>query len=268
MSKKLGEILHTEAAQAVPQFKKLIPNLPAFEDRGILYSEMLSVCAFLEAFRIDVVIESGRWRGQSTQVLAEYFREKPIVIESIELFLDENAEHVERKLKPYSNVILHYGDTHRLLPQIIERHVGKRIAILFDGPKGKAATDLFRLVIAKNPGIILGFFHDMRQPSDEMPNPSRPEFASEFPDAVYTDDREYVDRFKTLDQSCTTHLWSPWKIDGKPIGSYGPTLGIVHVSPKNRRVAWRQLPVLEASNIRRVIMSGLVLFAQQFKRDR
>lgn len=230
-----------------------------FEDRGILHSEMLAVCSLIESQKINVIIESGRWRGQSTEILAKYFHAKPVQIESIELFHDNNALYVEAKLARHSNVQLHYGDANRLVPFLAKKHPGKKIAVLFDGPKGKSAINLFRLSFLQAPNIVLGFFHDMRLPTSEMPNIGRKEMEEIFPQAFFTDDTDYVKEFQTLDEQCTTALWKPYSIDGNPIGSYGPTLAIIVPSQKDRNSAWRgmaglwmttQLALLKSSIVR------------------
>lgn len=198
-----------------------------FEDRGILNSEMLAVCSVAEELGAEVFIESGRWLGQSTEILARYFQGKPIAVESVEAFYDENALHVEKKLAGKSNLNLLYGDANIVIPHLAKKYRGKKIALLFDGPKGEAALDVFRLALLKNDQVVAGFFHDMRRPTPEMPNGSRQAMERVFPRAFYTDDRDFVEEFQALDAGCDTALWQPYSIDGKHIGSYGPTIGLV-----------------------------------------
>lgn len=198
-----------------------------FEDRGILNSEMLAVCSVAEELGAEVFIESGRWLGQSTEILARYFEGKPVLVESVEAFHDENAVHVEKKLAGKNNLHLLYGDANLVIPRLAQKYRGKKVALLFDGPKGEAALDVFRLALLKNDQVVAGFFHDMRRPTPEMPNCSRQEMETVFPVAFYTDDQDFVEEFKSLDTGCDTALWQPYSIDGKKIGSYGPTIGLV-----------------------------------------
>lgn len=204
-----------------------------FEDRGILNSEMLAACSLAEDLGVEVFIESGRWLGQSTEILARYFQNKPILIESIEAFYDDNALHVEKKLQGKENLHLLYGDANLVVPRLIKKYKGKKVALLFDGPKGRAALDVFRSALIRHDGVVAGFFHDMRRPTDEMPNGSRSEMESVFPHSFYTDDADFVQEFGALDAGCDTALWRPYAIDGKKIGSYGPTLGIVLPQPQD-----------------------------------
>lgn len=217
------EKVMTAARKHREEFSKITGG---FEDRGILNSEMLAVCSLAEDLGVEVFIESGRWLGQSTEILARYFENKPVIVESIEAFHDANALHVEKKLQGRKNLHLLYGDANLVVPQLIKKHRGKKVALLFDGPKGRAALDVFRSALIANNGIIAGFFHDMRQPTNEMPNRSRAEMESVFPDSFYTDDTDFVEEFGVLDTGCDIALWRPYAIDGKKIGSYGPTLGI------------------------------------------
>jgi len=208
-----------------------------FEDRGILNSEMLAACSLAEDLGVEVFIESGRWLGQSTEILARYFEDKPVIIESIEAFYDDNALHVEKKLQGKKNLHLLYGDANLVVSRLVKKHRGKKVALLFDGPKGKAALDVFRSALIVHDGIMAGFFHDMRRPTDEMPNRSRSEMESVFLDSFYTDDTDFVQEFGALDAGCDIALWRPYAIDGKKIGSYGPTLGIVLPKPEDLRNA-------------------------------
>ncbi len=218
--------LKDKAMQAAKASQKKFTTITGeFEDRGILNSEMLLVCSLTEAMGCDVLIESGRWRAQSTKMLADYFKGSPVQIESIELFRDANAAYVEEKMKAYKNVTLHYGDANYVVPRLVARHHGKKIAVLFDGPKGQQAFDVFRLALASTP-ITIGFFHDMRKPTPEMPNNERQLMEKQFTNAFFSDDADFIKTFEELDDSCQDELWKPNQIDGKPIGSYGPTIGV------------------------------------------
>lgn len=212
-----------ESRKRRDSFENIVGN---FEDRGILNSEMLAVCAVSEGLGVEVFIESGRWRGQSTEMLSKYFEGKPVIIESIEVFRDENALYVERKMKSRKNVRLRYGDANRVVPWLAKKYAGKKIAVLFDGPKGGPAIDIFRLSLARTSSIVAGFFHDMRRPTEDMPNVSRREMEDAFPNSFYTDDEDFVREFGALDENCQVALWRPYSIDGRKIGSYGPTIGL------------------------------------------
>lgn len=212
-----------------------------YEERGILHSEMLAVCSMIQDLDVDVVIESGRYRGQSTEILAKYFSDTNTKIVSIERNKDENAKYAENKLKKYSNLKLIYGDANDAISKILAKHRGERVAILFDGPKGEEAIRIFKKVICDFPEVIAGFFHDMRKPIEKMPNLGRTIMENSFDRVFFTDDNEYIASFGHLDQACfpkdntiTEHSWSPWMKGNNKIGSYGPTLAVVLPVPKER----------------------------------
>lgn len=228
-------------------------NIGGFEDRGILNSEMLAVCSLAEELGVEVFIESGRWLGQSTEVLSRYFENKPVIIESIEAFWDENAIHVEKKMKGRKNLNLLYGDANTTVPALVKKHAGKKIAILFDGPKGGPAIDIFRLVLTYSDTIIAGFFHDMRRPVEGMLNGSRGVMESAFPNSFYTDDEDFVKEFGALDQGCEVALWRPYSIDGKKIGSYGPTIGLTMPTAEDARLARQEKTSLLLKTWRRYL---------------
>ncbi len=241
-------LVRAAARRHAPEFEAIHDR---FEDRGILNSEMLAVCGVSEELGVEVLIESGRWRGHSTEVLAKYFAGKPVALESIEAFHDDNAKYVEEKMRPYANLNLHYGDANWVVPRLVRKHRHRKIAILFDGPKGRVALDIFRLCLSCSDNVLVGFFHDMRQPTAEMPNGSRGEMASDFPDAFYTDDSDYVEDFRVFDDGCHDFHWRPHTIHGKPIGSYGPTLGVSIPTERDKKNAQAERVRLQRMAVQR-----------------
>lgn len=247
------------------EFSSCIRDM-VFEDRGILNSEMLLVCSMVLEQKIDVLIESGRFLGQSTEVLARFFSGKPLVIESIEIFRDKNAQYVEEKLRKYGNVILLYGDAQSLVPNLVRKHRGKNIAILFDGPKGLEAIRVFqKAIIVGRSDVKLGFFHDMRKSTPEMPTNSRDLFEHHFPHQFCTDDKEFVHSFEDLDVECQNHEWSPHKIAGKPIGSYGPTMGMVMPSQIDIENAKKSFLQINLNVLRNALQSKFVVFLKRLR---
>ncbi len=73
-------MVQSAAAKHVEKFRKI---LGGFEERGILHSEMLAVCSICEELKTEVILESGRARGQSTLILAKYFENSPVKILSV-----------------------------------------------------------------------------------------------------------------------------------------------------------------------------------------
>jgi len=231
INESLKSFIINSAKHYKDQFKRYSDG---FEERGILNSEMLLICAMISAMGINIIIESGRYRGRSTEILAKFFQDTNVKIISIELLKDENADYVEKKLQSYKNVKLLYGDTNIVLPKIIFREK-KSMAILFDGPKGKEAIDLFKRLLSINSNIKVGFFHDMRKALNDLPNPSRNNMEkSIFNRIFFSDDNDYVQNFKEFDEGLTfyedeitEHSWRPYKKGEKHSSSYGPTVAVV-----------------------------------------
>jgi len=224
-----SSIVQAGAARAEARFRAIAGG---YEERGILHSEMLAACGTFETLDVDVVIESGRCRGQSTRILAEHFAGSRTAIVSIELMRDENAEFAEARLRQHPHVELLYGDSEHLLPELLDRHRGKRIGLLLDGPKGVAAMNLADRLFALSPDLLVACIHDMR-----IDFPQRAA-ADGYPfRAFFTDDAEFRRLYASLDDAClpsgeiTPHTWRPFKKGHEDIAGYGPTLGIFFPRP-------------------------------------
>lgn len=230
--KVIHAIVEEATRQHVARFK---PLATSFEERGILHSEMLAVCAVCDELKIEVIIESGRARGQSTYMLARYFAGRPLHILSIDweqagYFRAEDDAFARQRLEPFPNVELLYGDSVKLIPDLLRRFAGKRIAILLDGPKGQVAIDLLKDALCNSNDIVAAFFHDMKKGF-----PQRQSMEQSFARVLFTDDPQYVATFAELDRSCqpaagatiTQSTWRPYMKGHERTESYGPTLAVV-----------------------------------------
>lgn len=200
-------------------------SLEPYEPRGIFNSEMALVLGLCDRLGIEVVVESGRARGQSTYLLAKYLAWRGIAIHSIEYRKDEDALFGEKRLAGFDGVMLHYEDGRQAVPDIVKLFPNAKIAVLLDGPKGQPALDVLDGIRDR---IAVGFIHDMRKVDHGAPAPFRLE--AEKRGAWFTDDQDYVAATMHLDapvwaigsaSNCT-----PYYIEGNYTGSYGPTLGV------------------------------------------
>ncbi|MEP6685484.1 MAG: hypothetical protein ABJB22_01795 [Verrucomicrobiota bacterium] len=99
------------------------------EKKGIRSSELFFLYACVAGVEPERIIESGRGRAQSTLVLASLFPRTAII--SIES--DASSQDVEvaaERLKHHDNVDCRFGDSRRLLPELLR--TGD--LILIDGP--------------------------------------------------------------------------------------------------------------------------------------
>jgi predicted O-methyltransferase YrrM len=208
--------------QVLPTFLETL-NDEKYQLRGVLNSEALLIVAIAEHFGVKSIIESGRARGHSTNLLAKYFQSNPeMKIASIDLDNhSEDAKYSEKYLQKFSNLTLIYGDSFEVIPQTIS---GECI-IFIDGPKGEDALELCsRLLLDSRVKAVL--IHDLHKNV----------FPRDIAELVYTstfftDDKDFVEEFKSLDSDCWSVMegtnYSPYVRDGKSVLSYGHTLGAI-----------------------------------------
>lgn len=192
-----------------------------FEAKGIFNSEMLLVIALARHFGVQRIIESGRARAQSTEVLARCLPE--VEIHSLE-FLRWTEDNIaaRKRLATYNNVHLHFGDSLRALPELLTTDC----LVLIDGPKGIPALRMAAQAMERAcvKGVLV---HDLHRDA-----PERSVAESAFPAHFFTDDTEYVTAFQHLDDGCWSHLttvpafadWAPYQRGSRHMKSYAATL--------------------------------------------
>ena len=177
------------ADKLLPAYRTAIADVaPEAGYGGIWESEMFLFYAAVHPHAPKRILESGRGRGKSTLILARCFPGAQII--SVELnFRAPNAAAAEAKLRPYANVELVYGDSHK----IIHRRLQFGDAVLIDGPKGFNALKLaFRLLQSRKPCAV--FVHDC--PPD---SPAREFLIRHWPGTFFGDDPLFH-RFQKLDE--------------------------------------------------------------------
>lgn len=206
-------------------FKNSIKNIK-YEIKGIFNSEMLLFISLTNYFGVKLIIESGRANGQSTKVIAENFNKLEYKIYSIEYNrYSSDVKHSFNRLKQYKNVNLLFGDSFELLSKLIT----EKCCILIDGPKGTAAINL-AIECLKDPLVKAVFIHDMSKDS-----PHRTWVEKIFLNCFFTDDNDYVNKFKILDKSCWNEhrkirecrTCAPYRIGDKELKSYFATLSVI-----------------------------------------
>ncbi len=207
--------------------EKYLPN-------GIFMSEMFMILSLVVSLKIDLVVESGRGSGFSTEILCKYLNPYGVKIISIERDRSEFQNEVSRRLQKFTNLELLFGDSIKILPKIIKRHSQQKIGILIDGPKGYNAVKTLKKLIIKNEKIIVGIIHDMRKLDLGKPSSSRFYLENEFDRTIFSDDNDFVQEIRFMDDSVWLHNyensldnWRPYTKGFQFVGSYGPTLGIV-----------------------------------------
>jgi hypothetical protein len=193
-----------------------------YEHRGILHSEMALIIHTCRRLGVEVVIESGRARGQSTYLLAKYMPDAEI--NSVEL-RDHPDELIAReRLAPFRNVRLFSGDGREIIPALA-RATTKPTAILCDGPKGAAAVDIiFRCFHL--PHVKAGFIHDMRRLDHGGPSPHRAAAVAAFKDHRFSDDPRVTAAVSWMDANIAASGGPCGPAHEAEFGSYGPTVGV------------------------------------------
>lgn len=194
-----------------------------YEDKGIFNSEMLMVIAIAKQLNIKEIWESGKARGQSTHILAECLSDSNI--HSVEILKDTDDDIVAKKrLENYRNVELIYGNSSIILPEKIKDK--KDVLVIIDGPKGVAAINLAKKML-ENKKVKAVFLHDYHKGS-----PLREVVENTFKDhTFFTDDEEYVQAFKFLDDKCWVEHAKigryPYRRGAIAMPSYSSTLAVI-----------------------------------------
>jgi len=210
------------------EFFQKIKNIP-FEAKGIFNSEMLVAYSLAKSLGVSAVIESGRARGQSTSILCELFdsTDKDIISIEWEKYSFDSVIAAKR-LKKYPNVELLYGDAFKVLPNRIKKL--DSCIVIIDGPKGTDAVLLASKII-KDPNVKAVLIHDLHCEAD-----GRGLLLKLSPQALFTDDKEFVDSFSYMDVRCWEEQktfrgfqtgWEPYMRRGVRLDSYSSTFGMV-----------------------------------------
>jgi hypothetical protein len=158
--------------------------------KGIHPSQGFFIFALLAAEQPRRVLESGRGRGYSTEILVRCFPAARVI--SVEC--DRNSPDVEiaaKRLEAEKNVECRFGDARVELPQLLE----EGDVVLIDGPKGFRAVKLaLRLLRTGRPRAI--FLHDLGPGA-----PVRRFLERRVPSALFSDAPEFLNRYSFLGTS-------------------------------------------------------------------
>lgn len=192
-----------------------------YESRGILHSEMALIIHTCRRLGIEVVIESGRARGQSTYMLAKYL---DAMIHSVELRDHPDERFARDRLAPFANAILYNGDGREIIPRVADGH-GRPVAVLLDGPKGAAAVSILEECF-RSPHVRVGFIHDMRRLDHGAPSPHRADAIARLPNHAFSDDPRIVAAASWMDANIIASGGPAGPAHEAVFGSYGPTVGV------------------------------------------
>jgi len=216
----LEEKIRFKASELKSNFELILSQSHNYEAKGVWNSEMLFVCSLVSEIKPEHIIESGRARGQSTEVLARFLRGE-IRFDSVELDSDTSDSRVAeariKKLEP-NMVNLHYGDSFVEIPKLIKQK-GRRFLCIIDGPKGVAAIELMHCLLAHEKCLGV-FMHDFSKN-----NPLRMYFHIRKFIQFTSEEEGFLEENKHLDSRCYTKNRKPyWKEKKGHLKSYGPTM--------------------------------------------
>lgn len=145
------------------KIKHLIPSYPG---NSLFFSEGLFIYSLSKEFKIDLLIESGVFRGGSTRIWANSLPN--INIECIDILESERhisiVNNVIKELSsPYINFTI--GDSNKILPNIIKNNPQKTIGVFVDGPKDKEGLELCKEALKYN-NVKFATLHDFSMLND------------------------------------------------------------------------------------------------------
>ena len=194
-----------------------------YEARGIPHSEMALIIDTCRALGVEVFIESGRARGQSTYMLAKYLG---VEIHSIDFRPNHPDEaFAQQRISGMGNVKLYHGDGAQALPAMVKASAPRRTAVLCDGPKGIFAIGVVEKCL-RHSHVVAGFIHDMRPIDHGKPSPYRAAAEAVFPNAMFSDHPAFVAEYAWMDAKVVEANGPVGPAQQAEFGSYGPTVGI------------------------------------------
>jgi hypothetical protein len=233
--KSKNRILKEYIMNIIRKYKEVI-NLEneQYLERGIFNSELFLTIGLIIDSKIEIVIDSGRANGFSTEILAKYLSPLGIKVISIEFEKDKSSEQLVNRLSKYENLDCIYGNSMSVIPTIIKKNKRKRIAVILDGPKGIPAVKLMKRLVKKYKNLELGFIHDMRKLEWGKPSKHRFFLENEFDQVFFSDDLDVISEVSFMDKSIWSYnfsnvlnSWKPYNKGNQYVGSYGPTFGII-----------------------------------------
>jgi len=196
------------AESILPEFTEILKQSHPYEIKGIFHSEMLMFCSIMTKYMPEQIIESGRARGQSTEIIARWSANHKINFHSIESNKSNiDCDIAEARLKGLP-VNLHYGDSFEIIPYLINN---KKTLCLIDGPKGSGMWKLFSIMfpIKSVCGIAMHDSYDGSTVRNNLEN----QFMGKY---IISDNETFVNKFKYLDKECwEINPWGPYEM-----GSY------------------------------------------------
>jgi len=162
-------------------------------ENSVLFSEAFAFMSFCRLYDVDLILESGVYRGFSSEVWSLFAKD----VVAIDLFpAPEIFEVAKQRLKHRTNVRIIQGNGKVVLPQVLDAAgPERRAAVFIDGPKGELAIRLAS-TLRKHPKVAFVAMHDMA--------PYRSALREEFGAYFFSDEAWF--------QKAYGHLDAPFKM--------------------------------------------------------
>lgn len=190
---QVAEIL--KASSPDKFIEKCVPT--PYLHRGMIYSEAFAFCTLADKLRLPLVLESGTAYGRSTELIGKYGFPLVRTVDSVNLkaYSEEKNQKIfkstARRLSYLKNVECLAGNSLKLLPGLIKHYKEQNIAVIIDGPKGKAASELAKSCM-KHDNVKMVAIHDQIQARFNMDK--------YFKNVFYTSETWFRDAFGHLDK--------------------------------------------------------------------
>jgi hypothetical protein len=213
---------------------QIVAKMESYQSRGIFTSEALLIISIARMLNVKFIVESGRARGYSTKIFAEFFKnDSKVKIISIDFDTNsKDAKYSEEQLRDYKNVSLIYGDANNLIAD----YVKEDCLVFIDGPKGDEAL-LLAAKLIKYSHVKAICIHDLHKNTFH-----RNICEILFTEVFFSDDAEFVKEFEFLDSGCWEKLKvigeSPYLRKGEKNLSYASTVAVIfsNAHPINERI--------------------------------
>lgn len=149
------------------EYLKELDTVKDYPPNSLFFSEGLAVYSLAKYFKIDILIESGVFRGGSTSIWIRTL--KDISIQCYDIL--ESKRHVSivqgviDKYQDNPNINFTIGDGIIEIPKFIESNPDKRIGVFVDGPKDRQGLDLCDKCLSYN-NVFFSCLHDFSKLND------------------------------------------------------------------------------------------------------
>jgi len=174
-----------------------------YQAKGFRFCQGLPVCALVDYYDIDLILESGVCRGMSTEIFCSYTKSDGVHVIGIDKDVYSADKEIPfeqgifnstgKRLGPqYPNLKLIHGDSSIVMPEILKENTHLNIAIVIDGPKFESALDLARSCMQYE-NVKFFAFDDAAKETDYH-------FVDRLDSCFfYTDETWYYDKYGWLD---------------------------------------------------------------------